>query len=430
MKKYIICLLAILVTYVGHSQNVAPAPVQSKRILFTGGVAHIGTGEVIQNSAIGFEKGKLTLVADATVIRIDGSAYDTIINIAGKHVYPGLIEMNSIIGLSEIESVRSTSDYAETGGINPSVRSIVAYNTDSKITPTVRSNGVLIAQIVPLGGVVSGQSSVVQLDAWNYEDAAIKTDEGIHLNWPSLRINHSDKADEEEKQKERSDKAIADIRVLFADAKAYALQRNPKEKNIDLESMRGLFNGTKKLYVHCNFVKEIIAAVGFCRELGIKMVLVGGTDSWMVTALLIENKIPVVLENIHRLPSRDDEDVDQPYKLPYLLKKAGVQFAVSVSGFWQAQNLSFQTGTTAGYGLSKEEALMAVTSTPAEILGISDFNGTLTKGKDATFVISTGDLLDMRSSVVTDAYIQGRYVNLDDTRKHSYRKYQAKYGLK
>ncbi len=420
----------VIVTMPGFAQNKASAPKQDKKILYTGAVAHTGTGEVIGNSAVGFVDGKLTLVADATLIRIDKSAYDTIIDVSGKHIYPGLIALNTIIGLSEIEAVRSTNDYVETGSVNPSSRSIIAYNTDSKVIPTLRSNGVLMAQIVPQGGIVSGQSSVVQLDAWNYEDAAYKTDIGIHLNWPAMRIYKSRKSDPEEKQKERTEKSITEIRKLFSDAKAYAKQTKISEKNLQLEPMKGLFDGTKLLFVHCNYVKEIIAAVSFCQEMQIKMVLVGGTDVLMVTDLLKSANIPVILTNIHRLPSRDDEDVDMPYKLAAELNKAGIKYAVSVSGFWQNQNLAFQAGTTAAYGISKEDALRSITLSAAEILGISSSAGSLEAGKDATFIITSGDLLDMKSSVVEDAYIQGRHSNLDDTRKESYVKYKNKYGLK
>ncbi len=430
MNRIIIILLIFPISIFCYAQNPAPASAQAMKIVYMGAVAHIGTGEVIQNSVIGFENGKLKLVGDATVVRIDPAAYDTIINIQGKHIYPGLIALNTQIGLSEIEAVRSTNDFVEVGQVNPSARSIIAYNTDSKVIPTLRSNGVLMAQITPQGGLVSGQSSVVVLDAWNFEDAAYKTDIGIHVNWPSMRIVKSKKSDADEKQKERSDKSIAEIRKLFNEAKAYASVKDPQEKNLLLESMRGLFDGSKMVFVHCNYVKEIIASVAFFQSLNVKMVIVGGSDAWMVTELLKAQNIAVIIVNTHRLPSRDDEDVDLPYKLPAVLKQAGIKFAISVSGFWQIQNLAFQAGTSAGYGLNKEEALMSVTSTAAQILGIEATVGTLEPGKDATFIISSGDLLDMKTSIVEEAFILGRQINLDDTRKESYRKYKAKYGLK
>lgn len=429
MKKHLAILLLILVPFAVMSQNPAPATPNNKRILFTGGIAHTGTGTVIPNSAIGIENGKLKLVADATVIRINRSEYDTIIDVQGKHIYPGLIGLNTILGLNEIEAVRATVDTRETGAVNPSARTIIAYNTDSKITPTVRSNGVLTAQIVPEGELVSGQSSVVVLDAWNFEDAAYKTDEGLHLNWPSMRVYKAWWAESEEKQKEKSAKELATVHRLFKDAKAYAASGASSTTNLSLEAMKGLFSGSKKLYVHCDYVKEIIAAVNFCSDLGITMVLVGGTDAYLVTDLLKEHKIPVVLLNPHRLPSRDDEDVDMPYKLPSLLTKAGIETAIAVGGFWQVRNLPFQAGTAAGYGLTKEEVLSSVSMIPAKILGIDKTTGSLEPGKDATLIISPGDLFDMKSSDVEQALISGRFINLDNVQKQLYRKYTAKYGI-
>ena len=428
MKIHIITLLLSCLAITAQAQNPIPAQAKTKRILLIGGTAHTGNGEVIANSAIGFEKGKLTLVADATTIRIDRSAYDSIINIEGKHVYPGLIGMNNIIGLSEIESVRATHDYAETGSYNPSVRSIIAYNTDSRITPTIRSNGVLLAQITPRGGVVSGQSSVVELDAWNYEDAAYKTDDGIHLNWPSMRVTRSRRSDPDDKQKERTQKTLEEIRKLFSDARSYAINTN-SPVNQHLEAMKGLFDGSKKLYVHCNYVKEIIASAGMCREFGIKMVLVGGTDLHLVTDLLKQQNIPVVLMETHRLPSREDEDIDLPFRLPSILEKAGIPYAIGVKDFWQVRNLPFQAGQAAGHGLTKEQALRSVTLSPAKILGIDSTVGSLETGKDATLLITSGDLLDMKTSVVEQAFIRGKQIDLDNVQKQLNEKYNKKYGF-
>jgi len=427
MKSLPLILLFLFCYAQGNSQNPAPAGSQTKKILFTGGIAHIGNGQVISNSAIGFEKGKLILVADATTIRISSQDYDTIINIQNKHIYPGIIALNTTLGLSEIEAVRSTNDFAETGSLNPSSRSIIAYNTDSKIIPTVRSNGVLIAEVAPQGGVVSGQSSVVKLDGWNYEDAAYKLDVGIHVNWPSVRVFKNASKEQEEKQTEQSKKEMHKIKMLFADAKAYAFNTGSHTKNLHLESMKGLFNGSKKLYVHCNYVKDIIASVNFCGEYGIKMVLVGGRDAWMITELLKENNIPVIIEETHRLPSNEDEAVDHPYQLPFLLKRAGIEIALCNNGFWQVRNLPFQAGTAVEYGLTTEEALTAITLSPARILGIDSTLGSLEPGKDATFIISGGDLLDMKTSSVEAAFIGGRQINLDNIQSQLYRKFNAKY---
>lgn len=410
-----------------RAQNPTPAGEQTKRILILGATAHIGDGTVIGNSAVGFEKGKLTLVTDATTIRIDRTAYDTIIQANGKHVYPGLIALNTTIGLNEIESIRATQDINETGSYNPSARALVAYNTDSKVTPTIRSNGVLLAQITPQGGVVPGQSSVVTLDAWNFEDAAYATDEGIHLNWPSMRTIRSRRAEVDEKQKERMEKTLSEIRTLFAEAKAYSAAKSPVA-NQHLEAMRGLFDGTKTLYVHCNYVKEIIAATGLCRDFNVRMVIVGGTDAWMVTDLLKQQDIAVVITETHRLPSREDEDIDMPFKLPSILQREGILYAITTGSFWQVRNLPFQSGQAAGHGLTKEQVLTAVTQSPAKILRVDDRTGTLETGKDATLLITGGDLFDMKSSHVESAFIAGRQISLDNIQKQLNEKYRRKYG--
>jgi len=426
--KIIIALLSIS-SAATHAQNPAPAPAQSESIIIMNGTAHLGNGKVIENSVIAFENGKITLVGDATVIKLMEGKYKKKINAFGKHIYPGFINCNSSLGLTEIDLVRSTNDNNEVGDLNPNVRSIIAYNTDSKIPPTVRCNGVLMEQIVPDGGTITGQSSVVVLDAWNWEDAAYLTDEGIHLNWPRMYIAKYPGADPEDKQRDRMNKEMNNIEQLFKEAKAYSVSA-PSEKNLRFESMKGLFDGSKKLYVHCGYVKEIEASVLFCKKYGIKMVLVDGQDAWRVVALLKENNIPVILGRVHSLPPREDDDVDLPYKLPYLLKQAGINYALSIGGSWQTRNLAFMAGTSAGYGLTKEEALMSITSSPAKILGIDSTAGTIETGKDATLFISSGDALDMRTNNVENAFINGREINLDNVQKQLYRKYKEKYGLK
>lgn len=435
-------VLTLLFTFppTGGQRGAAqtPAAPQSKSILFLGGIAHIGNGTVIENSAIGFKDGKLNLVADATAIRLQAGAYDTTVQISGKHVYPGFIAPNSTLGLNEVESVRATRDFSEIGSYNPHVRSVIAYNSDSKIPPTVRTNGVLLAQITPRSGIISGTSSVLELDGWNWEDMVLRTDDGIHLNWSRMFKRdwekHEDpttapplkKSDEYEKQK-------AELKKFFSDAKAYK-ETGAEEKNLRLEAMKGIFSGTKTLYVHVNYVKEITDAVHFVKEAGVKKtVIVGGTDSWMVAELLKENNIAVMVNRVHDLPNRTDADIDLPYKLPYLLQKAGVLFCLENSGDMeqmQARNIPFLAGTAAAYGLSKEEAVSSVTLNTARILGIEARVGSLEEGKDATLFISSGDALDMRSNNVEWAFIRGKMLDLSNDQKALNDKYLKKYGVK
>ncbi|MBS1500925.1 MAG: amidohydrolase family protein, partial [Bacteroidetes bacterium] len=331
------------------------------------------------------------------------------------------------------EGARGTVDDEETGEFNQNVRSIVAYNTDSKVIPTVRSNGILLAQPTPEGGIISGQSSVVQLDAWNWEDAAYKTDIALHMNWPILRATGRRRrampGTPEESPEERQQKELEAINSLFTEAKAYA-EAKPAVINLRFEAMKGLFNGSKKLFVNANGAKEIVQAVNFGKKLGIPVVIVGGKESYLVTDVLKSNNVPVIITETQTLPYREDDDVYLPYKLPKILQDAGVTYGLTGIGFWRQRNLPFEAGEAVGYGLTKEQALSMITMNNAKILGIDKTTGTLEVGKDANLFISKGDALDMITIDVQKAFIQGRDINLDNLHKQLYRKFAAKYGIK
>lgn len=411
---------------------------QTKSLLIMNGTAHIGTDSIIQNSIIGIKNGKIVEVLDASKFKGELGNYDEKIDATGKQIYPGFIAPNSTLGLFEIEAVRATLDFREVGTTLPNVRSLIAYNTDSKIIPTVRTNGVLMAQITPRGGLVSGTSSVVVLDGWNWEDAAYKMDDAIHINWP--RMVSRKFLDEDniypgpyEKNKDYT-KQTDDLKKLFADAKAYNETETKLEKNLRFESMKGIFDGTQTLFIHSNNVKEIIEAVNFAKQFQLKRVaIVGGKDSWIVTDLLKENNISVVVSRVHDLPEHPEDDVDLPYKLPYLLQKAGVLFCLNNEGDMEemgTRNLPFYAGTAAAYGLTREQALRSITLNTAKILGIDKTVGSIEVGKDATIFISAGDALDMRTNNVTAAYIKGVSIDLNNDQKALYEKYKKKYGLK
>lgn len=408
------------------------ATAQKKSVLLLNGTAHLVTGETINNSAIAFKDGKLTLVANALVIKLDLTKFDTVINIEGKHVYPGFIGANATIGLNEIESTRSTHDYAEVGTFNPDVRTQIAYNTDSRVIPTVRSNGILLAQITPRGGIFSGTSSIMTIGGWNWEDATVKVDDGIHLNWPQQQPRR--RGGEEQTAEDEYAKQVTEIKKFLTEAKAYATTKDQKALDVRFESLRGLFNGKKTLFIHCNFVKEMTEAVLICRDLGIeKKSIVGGYESYLISGLLKENKVSVVLRNLHELPMRDDEDIDLQYKLPALLQEAGILYCIQNEGNQEAshlRNLPFIAATGVGYGITKEDALKSITINAAKILGIDDQYGSLEPGKSATLFVSDGDALDMRTNKVTMAWIRGEFVSLDDHHKRMYKKYMDKYSKK
>lgn len=415
-NKFLLSTLLILFAFMLRAQQTM--------VIIEGATIHLGNGKIINNGYLGFSEGKINL-CDSQMNAMYKNAH--LISAKGKHVYPGLICMNTFAGLNEIDEARATHDYREVGSINPNVRAMIAYNTDSKIIPTIKSNGVLLMQVVPQGGLVSGTSSVMKTDGWNWEDAVYKTDDGVHINWPEL-INYNFAAGINETIKQMLDKELLAIDELFEQAFQYSKIAKPEVTNIRLEAMRGLFNGTKNLYVHVNSSKGIISSINFTKKYsGIKMVLVGAADSYKLKELIKENNIPVVLTNIHRLPQRANEDVDQPFKTPFELMQAGILVAIGHTGSWESRNLMFNAGTAAAYGLTKEEALMCITENPAKILGIEKHCGSLETGKDATLIISSGDVLDMKTSVVEQAFINGNEIDLDNQQKELNKKFTKKY---
>lgn len=434
MKKNIIIIGIIIFSINANSQEtVYPAPKQTGTITITNATVHVGNGQVLNNASIEIRDGKIAQVGTS----ITPTAGATVVNAQGKHVYPGLILPISSLGLIEISSVRATNDLRELGDLNPDIRSIIAYNTDSKIINTLRSNGILLANIVPQGTLVSGSSSVVQLDAWNWEDAAYKTDNGIHFFMPSLLprprgfggfSGSGPQQPQTDPVKEGLDR-IDRIKTFFSEAKAYAAEPVHQETNLKLGAVKGLFDKSQKLYVHANTVKQMLIALEFVKQFGFDIVIVGGNDSWQIADILKQNNVSVILNEPHNLPVSADDDIDQTFKTAAILQKAGVLFAINDDGSARGRNLSFNAGTASAYGLTKEQALQAITLNAAKILGVADKTGSIEQGKDANIIISEGDILDMRTSNVTDAFIQGRKIDLTDKHKQLNDRYKKKYGI-
>ncbi|MBT3621422.1 MAG: amidohydrolase family protein [Flavobacteriales bacterium] len=417
-KKYLHLLFTALITITVNAQ---------KPILFMGATAHLGNGEKIENAAISMLNGKIELVADASIIRIDPSAFDTIYRVHGKHLYPAFIVPNTTLGITEIDAVRASNDYDETGAINPNVRSLIAYNTDSKIAKTVRSNGVLIAQVTPRGGTISGQSSVMHLDGWNWEDAALRTDDGIHLNWPSSFYQSGWWAEPgTTKENKEYNESITKLKHFFKKANAYAKYSNLMD--LQMESMKGLFNGNKTLYIHANNANDMLDAISFSNDFSItKTVIIGAEDALKIVDAIKENDISLILNRVHRLPSKVGSPVDEPFTQAAKLQDAGILFCLSYEGEMEAmgaRNLPFSAGTAVAHGLDYEKAISSITLNTAQILGIDHYCGSIEKGKDATFFISSGDALDMRTNNVEKAYIQGIAVDLNNHQKELFNKYK------
>ncbi|MCF4101356.1 amidohydrolase family protein [Gillisia sp. M10.2A] len=431
MKTIKITFLLVLISFCGelYAQQT-PASKQSTAVTIVGAKAHIGNGEVIENSLIIFENGKLTQVMDATTTKMQYRG--TIINAEGKHVYPGFIAPNSTLGLVEIDAVRATDDQDEVGEMLPHIRSIVAYNAESRIIESMRPNGVLTAQITPRGGTISGTSSIVQLDAWNWEDAAVRTDDGLHINWPSsfTRGRWWEGEDPGMKANKKYQEEVLKLNQFFNNSRAY-LAGDQKLVNLPYKAMESVFSNDKRVFIHVDLEKEILDVLQFKKDQNIEnLVIVGGYEALTVADALKENNVAVLATRPHTSPGRDDLDYDYNYKMAKLLTDKGVLVGLESSGQMEAmntRNLPFYAGTVASFGMDKEEALKLVTSNTAQILGIDNMIGTLERGKDATLFISEGDALDMRTNKLTKAFVQGREISLESHQTELYKRYSNKY---
>lgn len=431
MKTKIYIYVILSFCYFWSFAQQTPAKKQNEAITITGATVHIGDGTVIENGLLIFENGKIQVIADALLTKV--ALKGTIINATGKHIYPGFIGANTNLGLVEVDAVNASNDQAEMGLMIPHIRSKIAYNAESKVIESMRPNGILTAQVSPNGGRFSGTSSIMQLDAWNWQDAVIKTDDGIHLNWPrsfsrgrwwlgeprGLKVNNN------------YPKEVNEIENFVRESKAY-LKGQRTTTNLPFEAMAGLFDGTQKLYVHVNDEKGITDAVNFSRIYGISMVVVGGYQAHAVSGLLVSNNVPVLIDHTHSLPAIADHDYDLPYKNPKLLADAGVLVGIHTGNKsnFQTRNLPFYAGQVVGQGMSKEEALKLITSNVAKILGIDDQLGTIEVGKSATLFISEGDALDMRGNQLTHAFINGRAISLETHQTELWKRYSEKYGQK
>lgn len=421
--------LAVLLLAVGgaaRAHDLVPGTAQERPVLLVGGDLYTVSQGVLPATDLLFEDGRITAIGKD----LEAPEGAEVVDVSGQRVYPGLIAAQTTLGLVEIGAVRATRDLAEVGPVTPEAAAHVAYNPDSELLPTVRSHGITTVQVVPQGRLLQGRPMLVHLDGWTQEDAALRLTSGVQLAWPAAAPRRGFRAPPPEVQKKRAEEERRLLEQVFADARAYRLAREAGlEEGVDLrwEALGPVLAGEEPLFVEADDVREITEAVAFAREQGVRMVLVGGAEAYKVPDLLAEAGVPVILGTTTALPPRAGDDYALPYKLPRLLWEAGVPFCLSMAGeSWQTRNLPFQAGQAVAFGLPVEEALRAVTLSAAEILGIADREGSLEVGKAATLFVSRGDVLDVLGQAVTDLWIDGRRVDLDDRHKELYRKYQEK----
>lgn len=389
----------------------------AQRILLLNGTAHIGDGQVIESAAIGVVNDRIDFVKNALTQTFDPTKWDTIIQLKGQHVYPALVSANNTLGLTEIDAVRATRDFNDVGVWNPHVRAQIAFNVESRVVETVRTNGVLISQATPRGGYISGTSALMNLAGWNWEDATIVANDGIHLNWPYSKESY---------QKEKQE-----IYRFFEMAKAYAERKDQQPNDLRMEAMKACFNGQKRVYIHAESLQQIVDVIEFAKKFELAFpVIVGGTEAYLIGPKLKDSKIPIMLGRIHSLPQHEDDLTYQPYRLPSLLKAQGILFCLQNEGDMQpmnTRNLPFQAGTTMAYGLTEEEALQTISLNVCKIVGIDQDYGTLSAGKKATFFVSKGPALEMKTNQVTLILIDGKFCTTSNFQQELYQKYQDKY---
>ncbi len=426
-------MLAVLL--IGTAQLEAqevPGADQQRPILLKGATLHPVSSKEMKGDLL-IVDGKIKSIGK----RVKAPQQCEVIDVNGKHIYPGMFESHSQMGITELAAVRATNDFSESGSINPNVKAIVSVYPDNMIIPVTRSNGVLFAVTAPTGGLISGKSGVLQLDGWTFEDMAVKPEAALNINWPSqelsprrrARMSEKEIADAIAEQKKR----LVQLREYFDAARRYKQARADRETgqkyDARLEAMIDVVDGKLPLVIRADGTAEIQSAVAFGVEQKVKVIILGGYDAEQCADLLKKHDVPVIVSAVHRRPQRRDDAYDQAYTLPARLHKAGVKFAISGtdrSETWNTRNLPYHAGTAVGFGLPEDEAIRAITLSPAEIMGVADRIGSLEVGKDASLIVTDGTPLETTTETLM-AFIQGRKVDLSNRQKRLYKKYQQKY---
>jgi len=409
---------------------------EAEPIVLTNAVLHTVSDGIVLNGTLWFHNGKIrgVLPGDSTPDLPAGSK-PRVIDLEGRHVYPGLISAHTSIGLQEIGMVRQTVDVDELGDITPEAIAAVAINPDSTVIPVARSGGVLAACVFPQRGLIPGRASIIQLDGWTNADLAVRADAGPVVSWPTrtasnrprrrgpLDRDNTDPAERARKQRQN----IVDA---FQDARAW-LDAYTADPGIAVDirhlALAPALRGEVPVFVLANELEQIESAVLWATENRLQPVIVGGRDAALCAGLLREREVPVIVDGTHNLPRRDDSAYDEAFTLPARLAKLGVRFCLATGeDFSNDRNLPFHAATAAAFGLQPDHALAAITRDAADILGVGDRLGSLAVGKDATLFVSTGSPFEMTTRIER-AFIAGREVDLRNKQTELAKKYRARY---
>lgn len=412
--------------------TLAAAPASGETVVLRGGTVHPVSGPDIVGGVVVIRGGKIAAV---------GAGLETpqgarVVDVSGKHVYPSLFPPVTVLGLVEISAVRATVDTSEVGEINPEARADSAMNFDSELLPVARSAGILIAGVAPTGGIVSGSAAVMKLDGWTREDATLKAPAAVSVVWPNLKIDRSPTARFSVRlQEKRRDEAVRKLKDVFERARAYQKAKAAEgragvprhDADPKLEALVPAVEGKIPVIVRAEELAQIRAALEWAKSENFQIAILGGADAWRMADDLARLKVPVILDTVLDLPERPDEAYDTRFAEAGVLAKAGVAVAFNDgSNTFSAatvRNLPQQASSAVAFGFPREKAIEAMTLEPARILGVADRVGSLSPGKDATLIVTDGDILDLRSHVVA-AYLDGRALDLTDKQKRLYERYR------
>lgn len=416
MRKLIMMCILLFTARAGYAQAPVPAPLQQQPIALTGATIHTMAGEVIENGTLLFQEGVITALGTSVSLPDNAVVED----LSGKHIYPGLIDSYSQMGLFEIGSIEMTLDINEQGDVNPNVRAERAFHPESRHIAIARSAGILTAISSPGGGLISGQTAAMRMEGWTWEEMTLRPGVALLINWPNA---NSDSYEEN----------LETLQNVFDDARAYSRARKANEEggswlamDTRWESMIPLFTKERPLLVNANQVQQIQDAITWAESEDLEIIILGGRESYMVSEQIRRRDIPVVITTVIGSPGRSWESYDHQYSLPARLHRAGVRFAISGSASAPyAHRLPWEAGAASAFGLPMEEAIRALTVYPAEIFDLSDKLGTLEPGKNATLLITTGNPLEYETRI-EQVFIDGRKSNMMDMHRQLYQKYREK----
>ena len=427
---------ALTVTALAALVLTLPAPASAQTYAIVGGTVHTLAGETYVGTVV-IEGGRI--VATGPEVQTPQGA--EVVDATGKHVYPGMFDAVSGLGLTEIGAVDVTNDAREQGNFNPHLQAATAIHPATEHIPVARANGITLTLAAPQGGTVAGQASLVGLDGWTVEEMWVDPGAAMVINYPSLggggggrfgggRGGGGGGGGGWSAAQERYREAVAQLDEWLDAARRYdqAVQAGVDlPRDLKNEAMAKVVNRAMPVLLSANGERNIRNAAEWAQGQNLRFVITGGREAWKIADWLAENDVDIILSGTQAMPAGQDASYDEAYANPGKLHAAGVRIAFATFNSSSSRTLPYEAAQAVPYGLPHEAALAAVTRNAADMLGFGDRIGTIEEGKLANIMITDGDPLEIQTQV-TDLFILGRGVSLDNKHKALYEKYRARPG--